>query len=79
MLQGLREYIKKKETELTMAVVAAAVVIIVYVVVSLIVWNEANFSYAIIFAIVTFLLYFIFNRLLRYLITKKEGVIKEHK
>jgi hypothetical protein len=79
MLGGLSEWFKKSREELFMAGVAAAVVLVVYVVFNLIVWNNVILSYAFIFALVTFIIYFLARRLMKYVMTRKEGVIKEHK
>ena len=79
MLGGLSEFFRKRREELFMALVAAGAVLVVYVVVNLIVWNTVNPSYALIFALLAFLLYFVARRLMNYLVTRKEGIIKERK
>ena len=71
-----REYLRKKKSQIMMAVAVAAVIFVFYTVISLIVWNEFNPSYAIIYMIVLTVVYFIFQRLLRYIITKKKGVLE---
>ncbi len=79
IIERLKDYYGKKKPELTMGLAAAAVVFIVYLVFNLIIWNAVNISYAIIFALVAFVLFFVFQRLLKYIITEKEGVIEKHK
>ncbi len=71
MLKKIRDFIEAKKSELAMGLVAAGGVLIVYVVVNLIVWNDANFSYALVYALTAFVLYYIFRRFLNYFISKK--------
>ena len=77
LVEKIRDYVKKNKSQLTMAGAAAAVVFVAYIVFNLIMWNNANISYALIFALVAFFLYFIVQRLLGYVMTKKEGVIEK--
>jgi hypothetical protein len=76
---SFREYLIKRKERIIMGLAVAAVVFVLYVVVSLIMWNEANLSYGITFAFTASVLYFIVQRLLGYLVTRKEGVIEERK
>ena len=78
-LDDLKGYFKKSRAALFTGFAAAVVVFVIYVIVSLIVWNSTNISYGITYAIAAFFISFIVQRLLGYIITKKEGVIKEHK
>ena len=78
-LEGFKGYIKERKDLLTVCLAVALVVFAFYMVTSLIMWNQANLSYGIIFAIVAAILYLIAKRLLGYLLTKKEGVIEEPK
>ena len=78
-LGNFREYFRKRKEQIMIGLAVTAVVFVLYVVISIIVWNEANLSYAITFALAAAVIYFIVQRLLGYLITKKEGVIEERK
>jgi hypothetical protein len=71
MLQKIRDYFEAKRGELVMGLVAAGGVLVVYVVVNLIMWNDANFSYAVIYALTAFVLYYILRRFLNYFMAKK--------
>lgn len=77
-ISQIREYIKKNQNELTMALVAAVIVSVVYTVVNLIIWNDVSLSYALIYGLVTAVIYFISRRLMKYLVKNKEGVIEKH-
>jgi hypothetical protein len=79
MLERLKGFYRKMKPELAMAGIAAAVVFAVYLVINLIVWNTANLSYAIFFALVAFVFYFVAKRLINFVATKKEGVIEKPK
>jgi uncharacterized RDD family membrane protein YckC len=70
-LPNPREYIRKKKGQIMVALAVAAVVFVFYTIISLIVWNEFSLSYAIAYMIVLTLAYFVFHRLLRYIIKKK--------
>ena len=78
-LDGIKGYFRKRRAALITGLAAAAAVFVVYVVVSLIVWNTTNLSYGVTYAIAAFFISFVLQRLLGYVVTKKEGVIKEHK
>jgi hypothetical protein len=77
MFARIRDYVKKNQNELTMALVAGVAVFVVYTVINLIVWNTVSLSYAIIYGTVAAVLYFIVQRLLKYLVKRKEGVIEK--
>jgi cobalamin biosynthesis protein CobD/CbiB len=79
MFGSFMNYLEKKRNELIAGLAVAGAVAVVYVVVSLIVWNAVSTSYAITYAVVAFLLFYIIQRLLRYLMTEKEGVIEKRK
>ena len=70
-LPNPREYARKKKAQIMVALAVAVVVFVFYTVISLIVWNEFSLSYAIAYMIALTLVYFIFHRLLRYIIKKK--------
>ena len=74
----IREYVKKNQSELTMALVAAVIVSVVYIVVNLILWNDASTGYALAYGLAAFAIYFIARRLMKYLVKNKEGVIEKH-
>jgi hypothetical protein len=67
-LEGLKARLGKRKGDLTAALAVAAVIFVMYIVVSLIIWNELSISYALIYAFVLSLMYFIFRRLLGRLI-----------
>ena len=71
-----REHIRRKKSQIMMALAVAAVIFVFYAVISFIVWNEFSLSYAIIYMIVLTVIYFIFQRLLRYIIRKKKGTLE---
>ncbi len=75
-MSKLKKAYKRNNDNIHMAMVAAAVVLVVYSVVSLVMWNSLNLSYAAIYAITVFILYFIAKRFLGYFRKKKEGVIE---
>ena len=77
MFARIRDYVKKNQNELIMSLSAGVAVFVVYTVVNLIVWNTVSISYSIIYGAVAAVLYFVVQRLLRYLVTKKEGVIEK--
>ena len=76
-MSKLKKAYTKNRDDIHMAIVAAVIVLVVYSVVSLIMWNSLNLSYAGIYAITVFMLYFIAKRFLGYFRRKKEGVIEK--
>jgi hypothetical protein len=77
MFDRIRDYIRKNHTELTMALGAGVGVFVIYTVVNLIIWNVVSLSYGAFYGLASAALYFIIQRLLKYLVTKKEGVIEK--
>jgi hypothetical protein len=71
-LFDFRGYIRRNKSQIMMALAVAAVVFVFYTVISLILWNEFSLSYAVIYMITLALVYFIFQRLLKYIIVKKK-------
>ena len=72
----IKEYLIKNKDEYVPPIVAGFIVLAVYVMANLIIWSNVNTSYAVIYAVVAFLLYFVFNRLRLYMKAKKEDAEK---
>jgi len=77
MLHKLKQTYKRNKDDIHMAIVVAVIVLVVFSVVSLIMLNSLNLSYAAIYTITIFLLYFIIKRFLGYFRKKKQGAIEK--
>ena len=72
--ERIRNFIEHKKTELMTMLAITVGVFVVYTVINLIIWNSVSISYAVIYAIVAVVLYFVFIRLYRFIISRKKTI-----
>lgn len=72
-MNRLTDFVHKHKDEYVPPIVAGIVVLAVYIMANLIIWSTVSVSYALIYAVVAFLLYFVFNRLRLRIKARKEA------